>query len=319
MGWSNDDKIKISAFCLTTNSIVNQYPFLESIKSFLPVVDELIVIDGGSTDGTIEEIKNIGSSKIRIINDKWSKWENDWAYWRMGRNFDRGFQECTGDWVFKFDVDYILHEKSYEKFRKVYQWNGERLKLTSFFNRLNFILLDRYYTKSTKTFAVNKTLCKKLGYDVRFGIANDGRWGLLGYDAILYDGNPKNYRANIYYGELLRKKGTTIDSECLICNYSDSFSTREISKAKRIRHSNAEKKQVELNGHTRNTVIKGKKYNIVDWDCYKDYIVTKTDTSKKSVDIDFHPKIIQDKIKNLKKEQCGYDIWGTYEVASYYK
>ncbi|KKL25875.1 hypothetical protein LCGC14_2400930, partial [marine sediment metagenome] len=83
-----------------------------------PVVDELVVIDGGSKDETVEMIKAIGSSKIRIVSDEETWWGKEWTYAQMGKNFNRGFHECNGDMIIKFDVDYVLHEDAHLSYDK---------------------------------------------------------------------------------------------------------------------------------------------------------------------------------------------------------
>lgn len=55
--------VKISGNLMCYNEIDN---IKRCIENFLPFVDELLIIDGGSTDGTIEEIKKF-DSKIKLI------------------------------------------------------------------------------------------------------------------------------------------------------------------------------------------------------------------------------------------------------------
>ena len=68
--------MKISAFTYVRNGKTFGYPFIESIKSLLPIVDEYIVVVGDSSDGTREAVENIGNDKIKIervlvkVNDK---------------------------------------------------------------------------------------------------------------------------------------------------------------------------------------------------------------------------------------------------------
>ena len=56
---------KLSAFVLVTNAIKNEFPFLESITSWAEAVDEVVVIDGGSYDGTIKAIEELNKRRGR--------------------------------------------------------------------------------------------------------------------------------------------------------------------------------------------------------------------------------------------------------------
>lgn len=47
---------KLSGYTTTYNCIENHYPFMESIGSMLECCDEVVVADGGSTDGTYEKL-----------------------------------------------------------------------------------------------------------------------------------------------------------------------------------------------------------------------------------------------------------------------
>ena len=96
--------VKLSAHTNITDPILSGYPVLESLRSFANLCDEVIVVDGGSTDGSLEEIAKI--DKVRIIQGE--KWERDFDWRVMGKNLQIGYEACQYDWVFHFDVDYIF-------------------------------------------------------------------------------------------------------------------------------------------------------------------------------------------------------------------
>ena len=60
--------MKIGAFTYVRNGNTFGYPFIESIKSLLPLVNEYVVVIGDSTDGTREAVEAISDSKIKIID-----------------------------------------------------------------------------------------------------------------------------------------------------------------------------------------------------------------------------------------------------------
>jgi len=63
--------MKVVGFTIVRNAIKFDYPVLESIASILPVCDEVIVSVGKSDDDTLNLIKGIASSKIKIMESVW--------------------------------------------------------------------------------------------------------------------------------------------------------------------------------------------------------------------------------------------------------
>ena len=72
--------MKVSAFTFIKNGQILGYPFLQSIQSVLPIVDEFVVNVGESEDDTLSLIKSLNSSKIRIIQSKWNDTMKDRGY-----------------------------------------------------------------------------------------------------------------------------------------------------------------------------------------------------------------------------------------------
>jgi len=109
--------MKISGFTYVRNGLAMGYPFIQSIQSVLPLVDELFVVVGDSTDGTREAVENIGDKKIIIIDSVW-----DMSKRAGGQIFREqsniGLRQCKGDWLFHIQADEVLHETAPEKIRK---------------------------------------------------------------------------------------------------------------------------------------------------------------------------------------------------------
>jgi glycosyltransferase involved in cell wall biosynthesis len=106
----------ITAFSYVRNGIQMGYPFLESIQSVLPNVDEFVVVVGDSTDGTVEAIENLGSEKIRIVNSVW-----DMSLKSGGKLFaiqsNIGLDNMNGDWVIHIQADEVIHENDCAKLK----------------------------------------------------------------------------------------------------------------------------------------------------------------------------------------------------------
>jgi len=109
--------VKISGFTFIRNGNHLGYPFVPSIRSLLPLCDEIIVNVPRSTDGTLESVKAIGDPKIRIIESDWDESE------RVGdpimrRHTDLALEQCTGDWCVYIQGDEVLHEESIPAMRR---------------------------------------------------------------------------------------------------------------------------------------------------------------------------------------------------------
>ncbi len=96
------------------------YPFLESIQSLLPLVDELIVVVGDSDDGTREAIVALQATKIRIVDSIWSEEKR-----QNGEIFkdqaNLGLLEAKGDWLLHLQADEVLHENDQATLRQALQ------------------------------------------------------------------------------------------------------------------------------------------------------------------------------------------------------
>ncbi len=113
-------KMKISGFTFLRNGQKLGYPFIASIRSILPVVDEFVIALGPCDDDTEQELRGIGDPKIRIIPTQWNE------HIRSGysvKGFVFGQQKtmalfnCTGDWAFYLEADEVVHEDDLPKLR----------------------------------------------------------------------------------------------------------------------------------------------------------------------------------------------------------
>lgn len=77
-----------SLFTFTYNCISQGYPFIESIYNLLPLADEIIIVDCGSTDGTKELLESLSlNPNIHIYHDSWEMGKG-------GRNFSGTAAKC---------------------------------------------------------------------------------------------------------------------------------------------------------------------------------------------------------------------------------
>lgn len=132
--------MKIAGFTIIKNAVVNDYPIVEAIASILPVVDEMIVSIGDSSDETVQLIRNIPSDKIKIVHSTWDPnvrkggeilaIETDKAFQQIGAGFD---------WAFYIQGDEVVHEKYHAAIRQAAeQYKDDKRVEGLLFNYLHF-------------------------------------------------------------------------------------------------------------------------------------------------------------------------------------
>lgn len=109
--------IMISGYTHTFNAKKHGYPFVQSIKSMLGFCSEVVVVDGGSTDGTLEDIAAIGDDRVKVINNTWDPDEPGMD--GMQKAFARIMCDPSSEFLWQQDCDEVVHETDYEKIHDV--------------------------------------------------------------------------------------------------------------------------------------------------------------------------------------------------------
>jgi len=112
--------MKVSGFTFLRNGRKLGYPFVPSIRSILPIVDEFIVALGPCGDDTEKLLRGIGDPKIRIIPTQWNeRIQPDYSLkgFVFGQQKSIALFNCTGDWAFYLEADEVVHENDLPKIR----------------------------------------------------------------------------------------------------------------------------------------------------------------------------------------------------------
>ena len=112
--------MKVSGFTFLRNGQRLGYPFMASIRSILPLVDEFVIALGPCDDDTEKMLREIGDAKIRIIPTRWNEnLRSDYSVkgFAYGQQKSIALFNCTGDWAFYLEADEVLHENDLPKIR----------------------------------------------------------------------------------------------------------------------------------------------------------------------------------------------------------
>ena len=116
MEWSPS----VSGYTTTRNCIDQAYPWRQCIQSMLGFANEVVVVDGGSTDGTWKELEEWASTEEKL---KVYQVERDWAHERHavfdGLQKAEARKRCTSDYLWQMDCDEVVHEDDYDKITKL--------------------------------------------------------------------------------------------------------------------------------------------------------------------------------------------------------
>ena len=139
--------MKVSGFTIIRNAIKYDFPVVESIRSILPLCDEVIVSVGNSKDATLELIKNIQSPKIKIIESVWDDSIRKGGL-LLAKETNKAFDDVSkdADWVIYIQADEVMHENdipvinaSMEKFKDDKNVEGLLFEYKHFYGSYAFL------------------------------------------------------------------------------------------------------------------------------------------------------------------------------------
>jgi hypothetical protein len=129
--------MKVSGFTFLRNGQKLGYPFVASIRSILPLVDEFVIALGPCDDDTEKMVRAIGDPKIRLIPTQWNEnLRSDYSVkgFVYGQQKSIALFNCTGVWAFYLEADEVLHENDLPKIRAAMEQhlNDERVEALAF-------------------------------------------------------------------------------------------------------------------------------------------------------------------------------------------
>jgi len=107
--------MKISGFTIVRNAELLDFPVEESIRSILPLCDEVVVNLGRSEDGTLDRVRAIADPKIRILETEWNFSRGEAV---LREETARAMRACRHPWGLCIQADEVLHESGVAALRE---------------------------------------------------------------------------------------------------------------------------------------------------------------------------------------------------------
>lgn len=251
--------MKIGAFLTITNPIERGDLYNECLAMANDCFDIVTVIDGKDT------------------------WPREFSWELIGKHFQKGYEQTDADYVFHLDLDFMFHEKDFDKIRKACEDNPEAPALS--FYKWQFTLPDRYNLKSRLVLAVNK---KRFGDRIRFDSGGDLCQPSLDGKYISPDDVPES-RIEFYNYEKLLKTEVQI------------------------------KDDVERMARAWKTFF-GNNHLGTDETAYAEWLEMskgRFDKPQEHIPLGAHPKYVQETIRNLAPWNWGYEGHGHLQKNDY--
>ncbi|MEX0837670.1 MAG: hypothetical protein WD101_05010, partial [Gemmatimonadota bacterium] len=108
-------RARISGFSFVRNAVSLDYPLEESLRSILPVVDQLVVAvaraPGEKDDGTRAVVEGLDDPRVEIVDAVWDDARRQEIYADLT---NVALDKCTGDWCLYIQADEAMHEDDHD-------------------------------------------------------------------------------------------------------------------------------------------------------------------------------------------------------------
>ncbi len=273
--------MKISLFTTVTDPVERQDTFAEALPSFRKIAKQLVIVDGSKDPSKLE--KNFKKTWDKKVNYEWPE---EFSFEFIGEQFQRGYDACDGDWVIRLDCDFIFRDEDIEKLHNVLNLARDYPAIT--FQKRQFLLCDRYSLKSNLVLAFNK---RKYGNRIKLNAGGDLCQASL--DGKLIDEESFNSKIAFNNYDFLKKTRIVVQKEFA-----------RMSRAWQRRFG-----EYTLGGPDEESAFEK----------FLEMQLSRMKKPHEIVPLSFHPESVQKTMKRMTSQNFGYNMWGFYKKAIYFK
>lgn len=108
-------EVQVSGFTIVRSAPGYDYPIAESLRSMMPLVDEIVVV-AQRGDAALESVRALGDERIAIVESDWDESPEPGGR-TLARQTNRALAGCRGAWALYLQADEVLHEADYDAIR----------------------------------------------------------------------------------------------------------------------------------------------------------------------------------------------------------
>ena len=265
----------------------------QAIDCYLDLADEVVVVYG---NGKKDEYLLSSTYKNRVPYGKELKvvdvsWSYEWNWIELPRHLNAGLDECTGDWVIRFDIDQLMSKTEFSNLKQEIEKKCPSDVDVVSIQQMNTIYKKRYHLKVGKHIILRNSAKKK----IRFGKMIGGKTDLCQLVEV------KEYEKVNDYKLPVGIKPAHFRTGRHFWNYNYLFKTKELALEELMRFSRAHERYFgnHIWGTTKEQALekflkmmKGRYENAIH--TYKLYD---------------HPEYIRKEVETLQPEQFGFNAW----------
>ena len=154
---------KVSGFTIVRNAVKLDFPIEASIRSILPICDEVIVAVGASEDDTLDRIRGLGEPKVKIVE---TEWDLSLKSQVLAQQTQLAMRHCQYPWGIYIQADEVLHERGAETLgRAIAQHDGDPrvegllVRYLHFYGDMDTIAVNRrWYRREVRAMRLDPAL-----------------------------------------------------------------------------------------------------------------------------------------------------------------
>ena len=213
-------------------------------------------------------------------------WPDEFSWELIGNMFQEGFDKSTGDWAIRMDIDYFFHEKYKKKLPEILKKYEDYPGVI--FPQYQFFTPERFHLKTRLCIALNK----KKYPEIKLNAGGDLCLASLNGKILPVNKLP-NVRIPIY-------------------QYDSMFRTKDIISKDRARFARAWER------HFNDFGSRGGPTESLAYEAWFKEVTLKYRMHTNKIAILDHPKYIQDKLRELRRDQFGNNAFGLQDSTKWY-